>query len=99
MPESANTMLSQTGRSNKPTSDLTCILNEGLRSGLNTDFHQGLFLLKTGVLLRKHFRRIVKDDAKNKGIRVHVINEWKNESLRIIDIRIDNITKHPHLSK
>ena len=30
---------------------------------------------------------------------MHALNDWKNEFLRIIDIRIDNFTKHPHLYK
>ena len=33
------------------------------------------------------------------GVGVHALNDWKNEFLRIIDIRIDNFTKHPHLFK
>ena len=30
---------------------------------------------------------------------VHALNDLKNEFLRIIDIRIDNFTTHPHLYK
>ena len=30
---------------------------------------------------------------------MHVLNDWKNEFLRIIDIRIDSFTKHPNLFK
>ena len=30
---------------------------------------------------------------------MHALNDWKNEFLRVIDIRIDNFTKHPHLYK
>ena len=30
---------------------------------------------------------------------MHALNDWKNEFLRIIDIRIDKFTKHPHLLK
>ena len=30
---------------------------------------------------------------------MHDLNDLKNEFLRIIDIRIDNFTKHPHLFK
>ena len=30
---------------------------------------------------------------------MHALNDWKNEFLRIIDIRIDNFTKNPHLFK
>ena len=37
--------------------------------------------------------------SKKEGVGVHALNDWKNEFLRIIDIRIDNFTKHPHLFK
>ena len=37
--------------------------------------------------------------SKKEGIGVHALNDWKNEFLRIIDIRIDHLTKHPHLYK
>ena len=30
---------------------------------------------------------------------MHALIDWKNDFLRIIDIRIDNFTKHPHLFK
>ena len=30
---------------------------------------------------------------------MHALNDWKNEFFRIIDIRIDNFTKHPHWFK
>ena len=37
--------------------------------------------------------------SKKESVGVHALNDWKNEFLRIIDIRIDNFTKHPHLFK
>ena len=33
------------------------------------------------------------------GVGVHALDDLKNEFLRMIDIRIDNFTKHPHLFK
>ena len=30
---------------------------------------------------------------------MHALNDWKTEFLRIIDIRIDNFTQHPHLNQ
>ena len=30
---------------------------------------------------------------------MHALYDWTNEFLRIIDIRIDTFTKHPHLFK
>ena len=66
-----------------------------LRKGPNTDYHPGLILISAGVLSRKHFRRW----CKKEGVEVHVLNDWKNEFLRIVDIRIENFTIHPHLYK
>ena len=37
-----------------------------LRKGINIDFHPGLILLNTGILSRKHFRRIVNDKTVKK---------------------------------
>ena len=37
--------------------------------------------------------------CKKENVGVHALNDWKNEFLRIIDIRIENFTKHPHLYK
>ena len=30
---------------------------------------------------------------------MHALNDWKNEFLRIVDIRIENFTLHPNLYK
>ena len=30
--------------------------------------------------------------SKKEGVGVHALNDWKNEFLRVIDIRIDNFT-------
>ena len=30
---------------------------------------------------------------------MHALNDWKDEFLRIVDIRIENFTTHPHLYK
>ena len=70
-----------------------------LRKGPNTDFHPGLILLSARILSRMYFRRIVNAGPKKEGIGVHALNDWKNEFLPIIEIRIDNFTKHPHLFK
>ena len=29
---------------------------------------------------------------------MHALNNWKNAFLRIVDIRIENVTTHPNLS-
>ena len=33
------------------------------------------------------------------NVGVHALNDWKNEFLRVVDIRIENFTTHPHLYK
>ena len=58
-----------------------------------------MILLNAGVLSRRHFNRIVNDGVRRKNVGVHALNDWKNEFLRIIDIRIENFTKHSHLYK
>ena len=63
---------------------------------LNIDFHPGLILLNAGILSRMRFRHIVNVGPKKEGIGVPALNDWKNDFLRIFDIRIDNFTKHPH---
>ena len=83
------------------TGDLTCIPDKGL-----------LTLFKKGPKYRLPSRidftkcRDIADDAlqtyckrwsKKEGIGVHALNDMKNDFLRIIDIKIDNVTKHPHL--
>ena len=63
------------------TGDLTCIPYKGLQS-----------LFRKGP----KYRLPSKIDF-TKCVGVHALNDWRNEFLRIIDIRIDNFTKHPHL--
>ena len=70
-----------------------------LRKGLNTDFHPGLILLSAGVLSRKHFRHTVIDGIRRKASECMPLTTGKNEFWRIVDIRIYNFTKHPHLYK
>ena len=45
--------------------------------------------------LQTYFKRW----CKKEGVGVHALNDWKNEFLRIVDIRIENCTTHPHLYK
>ena len=37
--------------------------------------------------------------CKKEGVGVHALNDCKDEFLRIVDIRIENFTTHPHLYK
>ena len=47
----------------------------------------------------EHCRAYCKRWCKREGVGVHVLNEWKNDFLRIVDIRIEIFTTHPHLYK
>ena len=78
---------------------LTKDYSHSLRKGLNIDFHPGLILLTAGILSRMHFRHIVNVGLKRKASECMPLTTGKNEFLRVIDIRIDNFTKHPHLYK
>ena len=73
-----------------------CLPDKGLRSL----FTKGpKYRLPTRIDFTK-YRNIIEESrqwSKKKGVGVHVLNDWKNEFLRIIDIRIDNFTKHQHL--
>ena len=51
------------------------------------------------MTLKDALQTYCKRRSKKEGVGVHALNDWKNEFLRIIDIRIDNFTKHPHLFK
>ena len=78
---------------------LTKDYGHSLRKGLNVDFHPGLILLNAGILSRMHFRHIVNVGPKRKASECIHLTTGKNEFLRIIDLKIDNFTKHPHLYK
>ena len=78
---------------------LTKDYSHSLRKGLNIDFHPGLILLNAGISSRMPLQTNCKRWSKKEGVGVHALNDWKNEFLRVIDIRIDNFTKHPHLYK
>ena len=69
-----------------------------LRKGPNTDFHPGLILLSAGSV-EEALQTYCKRWYKKEGIGVHALNDWKNEFLRIVDIRIENFTIHPLLYK
>ena len=71
-----------------------------LRKGPNTDFHPGLILLtKCRSVVEEALQTYCKRWCKMKGVEVHALNDWKNEYLRIVDIRIENFTTYPHLYK
>ena len=85
------------------TGDITCIPDRGLRSL----FKKGpKYRLPSRIDFTK-YRDIVEDALQTyckrwsikEDVGVHALNDWKNEFLRIINKRIDNFTKHPHLFK
>ena len=49
--------------------------------------------LGTSILLQTYFKRWFKKE----GVGVNALNDWKDEFLRIVDIRIENFTTHLHL--
>ena len=85
------------------TGDLTCIPDKGLRSLFKKRPKYRLpfridFTECRGIV-GDAFQMYCKRWSKREGVEVHALNDWKNEFLRIIDIRIENFTKHPHLYK
>ena len=78
---------------------LTKDYSHSLRKCLNIDFHPGLILLNAGDIVEDALQTYCKRWSKKEGVGVHALNDWKNEFLRVIDIRMDNCTKHPHLYK
>ena len=85
------------------TGDLTCIPDKGLRSlfkkGPKYRLPSRIDFTKCRDIVEDTLQTYCKRWSKKEGVGVHALNAWKNEFLRIIDIRIDNFTKHPHLYK
>ena len=85
------------------TGDLTCIPDKGLRSlfmkGPKYRLPSRNYFTKCRDIVEDALQTYCKRWSKKEGVWVHALNDWKNEFLRIIDIRIDNFTKHPHLFK
>ena len=85
------------------TGDLTCIPDKGLRllfkKGPKYRLPSRIDFTKCRDNLEETLQTYCKRWSKKEGVGVHALNYWKNEFLRIIDIRIDNFTKHPHLYK
>ena len=58
-------------------------------------FHPGLILLNAEEALQTFCKRLYKKE----DIGMHAPNDWKNEFLRKVDIRIEHFTKHSHVYK
>ena len=86
-----------------PCRHLNCIHDKGLRSLFEKGFKYRLpsriDFTKCRSIVEEALQSYCKRWCKKENVGVHALNDWKNEFLRIIDIRIENFTKHPHLYK
>ena len=80
-----------------------CVPDKGLRSlfkkGTKYRLPSRIDFTKCRDIVEDALQTYCKRWSKSEGVGVHVLIDWKNEFLRIIDIRIDNFTKHPHFIK
>ena len=85
------------------TGDLACIPDKGLRSlfkkGPKYRLPSRIDFTKCRSIVEEALQTYCKRWYKKEGIGVHALNDLKDEFLRIVDIRIDNFTTHPHLYK
>ena len=75
---------------------LTRDYGHSLRKDPNTDFRPGLIL---PPIVEEALQTYCKRWCKKEGVGVYSLNDWKDEFLRIVDIRIENFTTQPHLYK
>ena len=82
---------------------LACIPDKELRSffkkGPKYRLPSRIDLTKCGSIVEKALQTYCKRWRKKEGVGVHALNDLENEFLRILDIRIENFTTHPHLYK
>ena len=85
------------------TGDLACIPDKGLRSlfqkGPKYRLPSRIDFTKCRSIVEEALQTYCKRWCKKEGVGVHALNDWKDEFLRIVDIRIENFTTHPHLYK
>lgn len=85
------------------TGDLNCIADKDLRSlfqkGPKYRLPSRVDFDKCRSIVEEALLAYCKRWCKKEGVGVHALNDWKNKILQIIDIRIDNFTKHPNLYK
>ena len=83
--------------------DLACIPDKGLRSlfkkGPKYRLPSRIDFTKCRSIVEEALQTYCKRWCKKEGVGVHALNDWKDEFLRIVDIRIENFTTHPHLYK
>ena len=83
--------------------NLTCIPDKGLRSlfkkGPEYRLPSRIDFTECHSIVEEAIQRYCKRWCKKEGVGVHALNDWNNEFLRIVGIRIENFTTHPHLYK
>ena len=88
---------------NVVTGDLACIPDKGLRwlfkKGPKYRLPSRIDFTKCRSIVEEALQTYCKRWCKKEGVGVHALNDWKYEFLRIVDIRIENFTTHPHLYK
>ena len=85
------------------TGDLTCIPDKGLRSlfkkGPKYRLPSRIDFTKCRSIVEETIQTYCKGRCKKEGVGVRALNNWNNEFLRIVDIRIEHFTAHPKLFK
>ena len=85
------------------TGGLACIPDKGLKSffkkGPKYRLPSRIHFTKCRNIIEEALQTYCKGWCKTDRGGVHALNDWKNEFLRIVDIRIENFTAHPHLYK
>ena len=85
------------------TGDLSCIHDKGLRplfkKGPKYRLPSRIDFTKNRSIVEVALQSYCKRWCKKESVGVHALNDWKNEFLRMTDIRIENFTKHAHLFK
>ena len=85
------------------TGDLACVPDKGLQSlfkkGPKYSLPSRIDFTKCRSIVEEALQIYCKRWSKKEGVGMHALNDWKNEFLRIVDIRIENFTTHPHLYK
>lgn len=85
------------------TGDLKCISDKNLRSlfrkGPKYRLPSRIDFDKCRDIVDEALQSYCKRWCKRENVGAHALNDWKNQILEIIDIRINNFKEHPHLYK
>ena len=69
------------------------------KKGFKYRLHSRIAFTKCMSIVEEALQTYCKRWCKKEGVGVHALNDWKNEFLRIVDIRIENVSTYPHLYK